>query len=158
MAAWRLVRGFGMAEAAKTRVELQPGETVQQVIRTTETLILRRAAVATALAGLLFYLIAQGDAGFESGRFLISILLFGLVMLGAGFALDRGREWVLTNRRIIAPGGRSLELNSDLRIRRLAYALKLSQRGRPGITIRAVPELGALVTQIRDLALRAPQQ
>lgn len=139
-----------MVEA--TGPALQPGETVQQIIRTTHDLILRRALVATGLAAVLFYLIAAGDEGFETGRFLISLALFGAVMLGAGFVLDRNREWVVTDRRIIGPGGRSLDLNPDLRIRRLAYALKLSQRGRPGITIRAVPDLGAVAADIRRIA------
>lgn len=132
--------------------DLQPGEVVQHVIRTTNDLILRRAAIATALAGLLFFLIARDTDGFDLPRFAVSVALFGAVMLAAGYFLDRNREWVVTDRRIIGPGGRSLDLNPDLRIRRLAYALKLSQRGRPGITIRAVPELGALAAEIRRIA------
>lgn len=137
---------------ASTRADLQPGETVQHVVRAQTALILRRTAVGTVLAGALFAAIARGDTGFDWPRFLISVALFGGVILAGGLVLDRGREWVLTDRRIIGPGGNSLDLTPDLRIRRLAYALKLNQRGQPGMTIRAVPELGALAAEIRRLA------
>lgn len=131
---------------------LQPGETIQRVIRSSDATILRWAGAATLLAGLLFLIIAYGQDGFDWPRFLISVLLFGAVILGAGLAMDRGREWVLTDRRIIDPRGRSLDLNPDLRIRRLIYALKLSHRGQPAITLRGVPELGEIAGQIRRIA------
>ena len=137
--------------------DLQPGETVQQVIRTTMPAVLRSVGVATGLAGALFLLIAGADEGFDLPRFLISVGLFGAVMLGMALLLDRNREWVLTDRRIIGPRGTSLDLTPDLRIRRLIYALKLSQRGRPSMTIRSVPDLGQLGRAIHDLAQRAPK-
>lgn len=137
---------------SETRHPLQQGETVQRIIRSSDATILRSAGLATLLAGLLFLMIAYGEAGFDWTRFLISVALFGLVILGAGMAMDRGREWVLTDRRIIDPRGRSLDLNPDLRIRRLIYALKLSHRGRPAITIRGAPDLGDISRTIRSIA------
>ena len=134
--------------------DLQPGETVQRVIRAEDRTILRSVGVATLMAGAILGLIAAGDQGFDKLRFLIALVLFGAVMLAAGWLVDRGREWVLTDRRIIAPGGRSLELNANLRIRRLVYALKLSQRGHLPITIRGVPGLGAVSRQITEACLK----
>lgn len=134
--------------------DLQPGETVQRVIRAEDRTILRSVGVATLMAGAILGLIAAGDQGFDKLRFLIALVLFGAVMLAAGWLVDRGREWVLTDRRIIAPGGRSLELDANLRIRRLVYALKLSQRGHLPITIRGVPGLGAVSRQITEACLK----
>lgn len=138
------------------RADLQPGETIRRVIRTKDAVILRSAATATLLAGGLFLLLAFDDAGFDWLRFLISVGLFGAVMLGAGMAMDRGREWVLTDRRIIDGRGRSLDLTPDLRIRRLIYALKLSHRGQPAITLRGVEGLGEVATEIRRIAWTPP--
>lgn len=137
--------------------KLQPGETVQRVIRSSDAAILRSAGMATLLAGVLLFLIAGGDDAFDWPRFLISVALFGGVMLAAGLALDRGREWISTDRRIIDPRGRALVLNPDLRIRRLIYALKLSHRGQPAITLRGVPDLGDVTAEIRRLAWTPPE-
>ncbi|MCQ0971310.1 hypothetical protein MLD63_12840 [Paracoccus sp. TK19116] len=134
--------------------DLQPGETVERVIRAEDRAILRSAGVATLIAGIILGLIAWGEQGFDGGRFVIAVALFGAVILSAGWLMDRGREWVLTDRRIIAPGGRSLDLDANLRIRRLIYALKLSQRGHMPITIRGVSGLGAVSRQITEICLR----
>ena len=134
--------------------ELQPGETVQRVIRAEDATILRSAGVATAMAGGILGLIAWGDQGFDGLRFVTAVALFGAVILAAGWLVDRGRVWVLTDRRIIGPGGRSLDLDANLRIRRLIYALKLSQRGHLPITIRGVPGLGAVSREISHACLK----
>ncbi|AUH64183.1 hypothetical protein [Paracoccus zhejiangensis] len=134
--------------------DLQPGEKVVQVWRSSDTAILRSVGIATALVtALLLFIARDAEGGFDTRRFLISIAIFAAIMLASGFLLDRNREWVMTDRRVIAPNGRSLDLGPDLKVRPLIFALRLRQQGRLSLTVRGVPDIGGMAATIRQAAL-----
>ncbi|TRW97305.1 hypothetical protein FNJ84_07220 [Paracoccus sp. M683] len=130
--------------------ELQPGETVLGIYRTTTAAILRAAAVATAMFAVVMAVIRASEDQFGMPGYLGSVLVFGAFMAGAGWLMDRDREWVVTDRRIVGPRGHTLDINPDLRVRRLIYGLRLRQRGKPMMTIRAVPDIGEMAVRIRN--------
>lgn len=135
--------------------DLQPGEKVLQVWHSSDAAILRSVGIATGLVAAMFLLIARdATGGLDLRRFLISIAIFAVVMLAAGFLLDRNREWTLTDRRIIGPTGRSLDLGPNLKVRPLIFALRLRQQGRLSMTVRGVPNIGAMAATIRQAALQ----
>ncbi len=136
--------------------ELQPGERIVQTWRSSDRAILRSVGIATGLvAALLLFIARDAEGAFDTRRFLISIAIFAVVMLAAGFLLDRNREWVLTDRRVIAPNGRSLDLGPELKVRPLIFALRLRRQGRLSLTVRGVPNIGEMAAAIRQAALQA---
>lgn len=133
---------------AETVLELEPGEKHLRDIRSDRATYLRDHAVMAVLGmgvvGMVLAFIGSDHVLFGSLGVILALLVRGLWL----YSEQMKFHWVLTNQRIVGPGGRQAYLLELDKVRRLFGDIQLVTNGGDKHLIKHVGQAEAIVAEI----------